>query len=282
MTGRFRLVALDIDGTIVDSKGKLSPRTKRAIAAARQGGALVCLATGRRHRATVDVARELELTAPLVLNNGALVCDVDAREVLFHRPLAARTARAAVRIAREHGTAPVVYRHAVQGPDVYYERLTADPWFVATLNRPDVVRRVDDLLEVIGPGPEKLVVFERLAVVDRIVADWRARLTGRYRTYKSPGMDGQAALELLHGACSKWVAVRRVARRFGIRRSEVLAIGDGQNDVEMIAEAGLGVAMGNALDEVKAVADLIAPPNDDDGAAEILERYVNSTIGAAV
>lgn len=272
--GRFRLIALDVDGTILDSDGVLRPRVKRMIDRAQRAGIAVTLATGRRYRATAALAMELDIRAPLVLNNGALVCDREAREILYHRPLATRTARAAVRISRARGTAPVVYRHALDGPDMYYEALTADPWFVSWLKKPGVCARVDDLGGVLSPGPEKMVVFERLAVLDGVEQDWRAQLPGSFRIYRSLDMDGQGALELLHGKCSKASGIRRVAAYLGIPRSQVLAIGDGENDIEMLAYAGLGVAMDNAPPAVKRAAEVVAASNDEDGVAQVLERYV--------
>ncbi len=270
----FRLVALDIDGTILDSRGAVGPRIKAAVRRAREAGVTVVLATGRRFRAAQPVAEELGIRGPLVLNNGALVIGDDGQEVLYHRPLQPGAAARTVRLLEEQGLAPVLYRHTTAGPDVFYRRPTEDPWFKRLQNRPDVLRQVNDLGDSCHPGPDKILVWEEQDRLHQLEAQLRGALGQSVRVYVSLDDHNHAMLEVVHGSCSKAGGVRRVAARMGVSRRQVVAVGDHLNDLDLIRYAGLGVAMGNAREEVKASARLVTGTNDEEGAADVLERYV--------
>lgn len=271
---RYRLVALDIDGTVSDREGKIRPRVKEAVAAAQARGVIVTLATGRRFRAALPIAQDLNIQAPLVLNNGALVADPQRAEVLHYRPLAVNTARLALALLRERGTAPIAYRHTWEGPDVFYERESKDPWFREIENRPGVARKLSNLLTAARPAPDKILVYEQSGVLSELTDHMQQVLPGRFRIYLQQYSDGHGVLELVHAACSKAAALRRMAQALGVPREEILAIGDNQNDLEMLRFAGKGVAMGNATAEIQAHADWVAPSLHEDGVAAALERFV--------
>lgn len=266
-----RLIALDIDGTLLDSAGQLRPRVRQAIAAAQAQGIVVTLATGRRYRGTVGIAADIGIEAPLVLNNGNLIYDVAAGSPLYHQPLAVRTTRLAISIMHDRGFAPVLYRHVETGPDVFYDRVSDDTWFWRW--EPGVAEQVPHLLQASTPAPDKILVHDRTERIGQLEAALAEALPGQWRAYKTGGAeDGYAILELFHGACSKAGGLRRLARHLGIGRREVLAIGDHFNDVEMLAWAGFGVAMANAPPDVQRHARLVTRSNDEDGVAEAIER----------
>lgn len=266
-----RLIALDIDGTLLDSDRQLRPRVREAIAAAQRQGIVVTLATGRRYRGTAGVAAEAGIAAPLVLNNGNLVYDEANGHALFHQPLALRTTRLAISIMHDRGFAPVLYRHAETGPDVFYDRVTDDTWFWQW--EPGTAEQVPNLLQAVAPAPDKLLVHDRRERIDELAQTLKQLLPGQWRSYVTDGAaPDYAVLELFHGACSKAAGLRRLARHLGIQRREVLAIGDHYNDVEMLAWAGHGVAMANAPPEVQRHARLLTRSNDEDGVAAAIER----------
>ena len=272
----YKLIALDIDGTILDRNGKLRETVKQALKKAMDAGIHVTLATGRRLRAALPLARELGIRLPLVLNNGALVVDPVSGETLLCRTLPATTAQMLIRFAEKHGCGPVLYRHVDEGPDVYYSQVDGDyATFLARI--PDQAVRVPDLAKACDFGPVKLVVAAKREIVQNLVEDVRLNLNRRYRVIMEDDESvfaGKTLLEFFHHSCSKGSGVRRVAQMIGVPRSAVVAIGDNLNDLEMIRYAGLGVAMGNGPDEVKSVARAVTATNDEDGVVVALERYV--------
>lgn len=267
----IRLIALDIDGTLLDSARQLRPRVRQAIAAAHERGIVVTLATGRRYRMTAAVAAEAGIRAPLVLNNGNLIYDPATGERLFHQPLAVRTARVAVCILRDRQFSPVLYRHEETGPDVFYEQPSDDTWFWQW--EPGTATQVSQLLQVCRPAPDKILVHDKRDRIAELQTELQQVLPGRWRAYTVGGATPEyGLLELFHGACSKAAALRRLARHLGIERRQVMAIGDDINDIEMLNWAGAGVAMANAPPEVKQHARWQTGSNDEDGVAEAIER----------
>lgn len=266
-----RLIALDIDGTLLDSDRQVRPRVRRAIEAAQQNGIVVTLATGRRYRGTVGIAEDVGIEAPLVLNNGNLIFDVAAGQDLYHQPLALRTTRLAISIMHDRGFSPVLYRHVETGPDVFYDRPSDDTRFWQW--EPGVAEQVPHLLQASAPAPDKILVHDERGRIQELEATLKEALPGHWRSYVTGGAtDEYAILELFHGACSKAGGLRRLTRLLGIERRHVLAIGDHVNDVEMLAWAGLGVAMANAPPDVQRHARLLTRSNDDEGVAEAIER----------
>lgn len=262
MPWRPRLVALDVDGTLVGYEF-VEPPTPRVLAAVdrvRAAGVHVVVATGRSLHSTVPVFEHLGLTEGFaVCSNGAVVVDV--------------AARAPIDIETFDASAPVAY-FAEQVPDAVLAieqlgvgfRVTGD-FPVGELDGQVTVVPHEELLE----GP-----------VTRLVVRWPNGDRERLRAYAEeaglPSVDyaiGYTAwLDIMPRGVSKAAGLDKVCFRLGVAAGDVLAAGDGHNDVEMLRWAGLGAAMGQAPDDVKAVADVVTGSVEDDGLADLLDGYV--------
>lgn len=271
----YRLVALDVDGTILDSQGEIPERVKRAVSQARQKGVAVVLATGRRYRAALPIAEALGLTWPIILHSGALLVE-PAGQPLWHRPLAQEVALEIITEIHQAGLAALFFRHTLDGPEVYYERPVPEPSYQKFLEaRPQEFRRVPDLGQACQGEVDKVMTLTpSLEEAENLAARF-SRLRGEpLRAIRTLSRGGFHYLEVFRADTSKWEALAFLAGRWRISPEEIIAIGDHINDLEMIEGAGLGVAMGNALPEVKARAKLVTASNDDAGVAEVLERYI--------
>jgi Cof subfamily protein (haloacid dehalogenase superfamily) len=268
------LIALDLDGTLIDEDFVLRPRILAAIAAARARGVAVSIVTGRMTTSARPYARELGLTDPIVAYQGALVralppASEDPRlgRILAHRPLAADAARDVIAWARSVGLEPHVNhieQFIVQADDPRAEDYSS--WLGARA----VV--VDDLRSWLRRPVSKVISVAAAAepVPESILADGRRRFAGRAEvTISHPRF-----LEFLAPGVSKLVGVRHLARRARVPLARVLAIGDQFNDLEMIAGVGHGAAMPSAPTAVRAAARYLAPPLADEGAAQLIERLV--------
>jgi Cof subfamily protein (haloacid dehalogenase superfamily) len=268
---RIRLVALDLDGTLIGDDLRLPPRTVATIRAVVARGVHVALVTGRMTSSALPYARELGLRAPLVGLQGALVREMPAPgsarlgRLLLHRPLPADVARDALAWCRAAGLAAhvnhlerMVIRAGDERADDYsswnFGRILLVPDLAAWIRAP--------VTKVISVGPPPLA--------DRALDRARADFAGR----ADPTVSHPMFLEFLAPGVNKGRAVRFLARRLGVDLRDTLAIGDQRNDVEMIAEAGIGVAMGGAPEAVRAVARRVAPPLVEEGAAQVLEELV--------
>ena len=261
----IRLVALDLDGTLVGPDLTVSARTRRAIAAAQAQGTVVTLATGRMFDVTLTFARDLGLTAPLICYQGGLIRPPDG-EPLYRATMAPALMRELLDWQAERGWHAVLY---------------ADDWaFIAGKRYPEefyyrlLGRRlvwVDALLPLLERHePVKFLIVAEPPEADAIESEMRARFGAVLEVVRSHAM----FVEGNPPGVSKGDALRRLAAHLGIPRSQVMAVGDQGNDRTMIEWAGIGVAMGNGSSAVRAVADWVAPPLEEDGAAVAIERFV--------
>ncbi len=275
----IRLVATDVDGTLCDSADRIRPAVRQAVGDCLSRGVTVLVATGRTAVTARTLVAELGYDVPLVLANGALVHDSITEAPWSCRLLPAETAREAVTAQREAGFEPLVYEDPRRGDDVYYERRhpTNQAFVDSNLERAD---QVPDLLAWLEHPVLLTATFGTQEQIRALTAELNARLAGRALAQPlwHPLYDSWS-LDVMPSGCTKWVAVSEYAQRHGIAPEQVLAIGDSLNDVPMIDGAGLGVAMGNSLAEVKHAADAVVADNDHDGFAEAMQRFVLASSG---
>lgn len=272
----IRLVALDIDGTLLRSDKSLAPRTRAAVDAARARGVRVVLVTGRRYPSARRVAEELGGEVPLILHNGALV--VDAGRVLRCRALPRDAARAAIAAGRAAGFDPVVHC-GVRGEGWLLVEAGVPPRGLVAyyLERArDEVRPVPDVLAALDSEDPIQVMFGGTpAEMEAALGALSPALAGRARIERTVyPATGVVLLDVIHPGVGKAEAVAFVRERWGISSGETLAIGDNWNDREMVAEAGLGFVMGNADPALLALGLEALPTNDEDGVARAIEDHV--------
>ena len=272
MTGwQPKLVALDIDGTLlkwVEGSGQtheeIAPAVHDAVHRAFSAGAYVVLASGRSAHGMTTIADLLELHGEekerlwVVASNGAVVFRYPPVEVVHEETFDARDAVAKV---LEHHPEALV---AVEERGVGYR--VNRPFPEGELSGEMVITEVDQI--VAGPV-SRVIIRDPNSTSDEFVA--LAKKLGLHGINYVVGWT--AWLDLAPVGVSKASGLQHVVDRLGVRPVDVLAIGDGRNDIEMLQWAGRGVAMGQAVDEVKAVADDVAPSVYDDGAAQEMDRW---------
>jgi hydroxymethylpyrimidine pyrophosphatase-like HAD family hydrolase len=288
----IRLIALDVDGTLVNPAGHIAPRTALAIRAARARGVEVIIATGRSFSEGIQaLSAELELAGdvPAIVRNGSAIQDVATGEVLIYRVLPAEAVRLALDAALAGGTMPMIAEGPRHGEYLYTLHEARDNAsaraVIAGWNRADTTRYVTAAELYAVPEPTWLGgcgsldatgrLYETLSAVQGAQAYWSA--TGLPEAVLAARRHFVAGIS--PAGVSKAVGLQIFAAERGISLEETMAVGDYFNDVEMLREVGWGVVMGHAPDGVKAVADAIVPDNGHDGAAIAIERYVLGLVG---
>jgi Cof subfamily protein (haloacid dehalogenase superfamily) len=276
MPQRIRLLALDIDGTLLRSDKTIAPRTRAAIDGARARGVRLVLVTGRRYPSARRVALELGGDVPLVLHNGALV--IEGGRVLRCCPLARDVARRTIEIGRACGLEPVLHCGASgEGLLLVSAGATRSSLVAYYLERSrDEVRVVPDLVAALDSEVAIQVMFGGTrADTDTLRALLAERLVGCARLERTVyPATGLVLLDVVDPGVGKAEALAFVQRRWAIGGDETLAIGDNWNDREMVAAAGLGFVMGNADPELLALGLPSLPTNDEDGVAWAVEQHV--------
>jgi hydroxymethylpyrimidine pyrophosphatase-like HAD family hydrolase len=273
---RVRLIALDIDGTLLRADRTISLRTRLAIDAARARGVRVALVTGRRHPSARRVAEDLGGDLPLVLHNGALV--VEDGTVRRCRALPRDAALCAIATGRAAGAEPVL--HCGQGGEGWLlVDAAARPGGLVGyyLSRaPEEVRMVPDLAAaVMAEEPIQVMFGGERAAMDPLLCRLAAGLgvSARIERTVYPAA-GVVLVDVLHPGVGKAEALSFLQERWGITASETLAIGDNWNDREMLERSGLGFVMGNADPDLLALGLPVLPTNDEDGVALAIEEHV--------
>jgi Cof subfamily protein (haloacid dehalogenase superfamily) len=272
---RYRLLAVDIDGTLVNTREELTPRTREALVRAGKAGIHVVLATGRRYSRVLHLVEPLGIEVPLVTASGALVKDPRDHRTLYRAEFEPSVLRQALAIVERCGYDPVVCADTyAEGFDFYQRRPEVQSPELAEYFRlnPGCGRLWPELVS--DPPPGVFTAFtmgtrDEMADLDGTLQE---RLPDKLSTHvlRSPRYIGFMC-EFSPAGVTKWSAIRRLAAEWGVGDEAICAVGDDVNDVPMIRAAGLGVAMGNAVPEVKQAADRIAPSQTDDGLAHVVD-----------
>lgn len=265
----YKAIVLDLDGTLTNSKKEITPRTKKALMKAQEQGVRVVLASGRPTHGIKPVAKELEIEKydGYVLSfNGGTITHWPTKEVIFDQKL-------------DPSFVPELYKAA---KDNDFEILTPQGESIASsniqdkyvqheafINKLSLIQYDDFLNQVQYPINKCLIVGDptRLAVLEKNLAK---QMEGRMNIYRSADF----FLECVPLGIDKAASLDRLFSKLGIKKEEVIACGDGHNDISMIQYAGLGVAMANADDEVKSQANFITLSNEEDGVATVVEQFI--------
>ena len=265
-TTRVRLVALDLDGTLVGDDLVLRPRVRSAIAAAQARGVAVTIVTGRMFAAARPFARELAVDGPIVCYQGAAIFDVASGAVLRQTTVKADVARDALQWAHDHGVHAQCYADDtlyVEEINRFSKRYTAlarvEPVVVPSLRDAFAERPTIKIVFVDDPGPSE----QHLVALRALLGD-RAYLTRSHVDF----------VEVVDPAVNKGEALAFIAQHHGVPLDATLAIGDAWNDVPLLDAAAIGIAMGSAPPELRAHADHVVADVAHDGVAEALETYV--------
>ncbi len=266
----FRLVAFDLDNTLIGPDLNLSLRVKTAVARALERGVIVTIATGRGPYPTDQFAAELGLTAPLVCFQGGIIYDHRNRRILHETRLDPEVVPIIVRLAEERG-----WNLQFESPDmIYLPRESDHPEELFELLKVARWKRVQNFLTDLPETPHKFILSvhdptER----DALAAELRASFDGSLAEI-TVVPSHPIFVEGLPRGMSKAVGLAWLAEYLGVKPNEVLAVGDNDNDAEMLRWAGLGVAMADGSSAALAAAHATVPPVSEDGGAVALERYV--------
>jgi Cof subfamily protein (haloacid dehalogenase superfamily) len=261
----IKLVAIDVDYTLIGGDLKISVETKQAIHNAIDAGCQVTLATGRMYRATVPFAEELGLNSPLITYDGAFVKNAKTRELYWHRPIPLEYAHQILEHLRSLGC----HINAYINDEIYVECMNDKiRRYMAHVNvGANVVGNLSDFLE---EPPTKLLVISTPEIVNEILPVLKQKFGDKSHIVRSM----PTFIEFTGKGVTKGAALATLAEDMGLLKDQVMAIGDSENDITMLSYAGIGVAVGNADDKVKEAADYITKGINGDGVQEAISRFV--------
>lgn len=263
----IKLVALDLDDTLLDPGLKISDDCARLIEEARQQGVRVTISTGRMYQSALPYAQQLNIDVPLITYQGAWVKNSLSGEVLYSKPVPVDLAREAMHFFKGAG----VHCHSYYDDQLVMESLSKEGKLYSRLAGVEV-QIVDDLIG--GLDTYDAMKIMAISYDEKKLLEIEQNLKSNYGDVLHITRSKPHFLEVMHPEADKSKALEVVAMHYNIDRQEVMAIGDSYNDMEMIQWAGLGVAMGNAFKPVKDAADFVTTSNEEEGVAEALRRFV--------
>jgi len=278
-----RLLVLDIDGTLLDPSDIVTPVVRAGIAEARSQGVEVALATGRRLHTTLPIVRELGISVPLVVYNGSLIWNTAEDRPMNELPFTPPMIEAVIQSSRAAGVAPVLLRGPRQGerlmmPEPISEQAMAD---ISRYIRGPRLKETDRVPWTGLPGQPDVLGIDLFGEEDTLRSITRELSeVGLSTFHDGSGLWADIWAANIHmPGVSKASGVALLAADLGCTLADVVAVGDGDNDLPMLEAAGFGVAMGNAPEHVRERADAVVRGHDEDGVAEAIERFVLGRAG---
>jgi len=280
------LLALDLDGTLLDPRGQISERNRTAIDDARGQGVHVALVTGRRFRDSRPVALELGLDVPLTSHNGALTKHAATLQTVCVLPLPVDAARKALRIGRRadadallsddhEGLGVLVYDH-IRGGNTAVHKYIAWARRIHGEEGAKAVQQVASLEDYLDHDPIHLSFSGACAEMDQLEETLKTELDATVKILSTKYLEQDFTLvDIVNPAASKGAGVAAAAAELGVAREDIMAIGDNYNDLEMLLFAGTGVVMANAPLSLREIAGLHpTASNRDDGVALAIEQFI--------
>ena len=264
---KYKLIAVDVDGTLLDSSEKITDRTRKAINCAIGRGLIFTISSGRPVQAVRPIIKELGLEGdmPIICYNGAMLLMGMSGEILYEKPLSAINSKKIFELGQDYGTTVMIWT----GNRLYANRLDdrAERYGMQSHAIPQLADNIDELLE---NGATKLLWYDETEMINKYLLSAREIFGEQININTSRPF----YLEFVDSGASKALALQKLGKHLGIARRQMIAVGDGLNDISMIEYAGLGVAMENSNPEVIEKADYVTLSNDNDGLAYVIEKYI--------
>ncbi len=271
MNQPIKLIVTDIDGTLLNSQHELSERTENALKAAIEKGVKVVLATGKTCISGMETVRRLNLDTPGIYLQGLAIYEADGT-LRWQQTLDPKVARTAINCGEDRGFTMVAY----SGAHILCRTRNRDMDALMEYHdgEPEAVGPLQNILDTI---PVNKVLAVKLAQPRAITAlRWQLSMQINGTGKLVQALDDM--VEILPPGASKGAALKLLLKDLKIPAENVMAIGDGENDLEMIQLAGIGVAVGNANQKLKEAADQVVASNDKDGVAEAVESFVLAAV----
>lgn len=265
----IKLIAIDMDGTLLNEKRQISVANQQAIHKALKAGVIVTIATGRMFSSVQHFAQELGMDVPLIVYNGALIEEALSRKRLYASPLPLESANKVFTFCRENNYYVQAYVNDELWvyEDCEFSRMYTD--FAGV----DFHVKGEELYHL-PEDPHKLLMLTAKG-------EWESAQR-RLQSYVGDAVLISNSLpdflEIVSPQTSKWNAIMFLARKYGFSREEIMCIGDSNNDYDMVANAGIGVAMGNANEVLKGVAKIITGTNSNDGVAMVINGILTQQL----
>lgn len=269
----YKMIVLDIDGTLTNDEKKITPKTLDALKKAQESGIILVLASGRPVAGLGKLCQELEMEKHhgiLLAYNGGKLLDAQSGRILYEKAIPLERAKAVLRHLEQFPVSPMVMKEKclyVPNKDGY----KAD--YESSINDLDIIE-VGTLSEFLDFAPVKILT----AAPNEVLSEHMEAMINPFTEEFSFAMSAPFYLECNMKGINKAASLDKACQELGIDASEIIAFGDAQNDISMVEYAGLGVAMGNACEELKAVANEITASNNEDGIAITLEKHLNIVV----
>lgn len=277
---KYKMLVTDMDFTLLNKEKKVSVRNREAVKAAIEKGVHMVVATGRIYTSARIYARLLGVRTPIIASNGAIIREAafnnpeDTENTIYKDTLNAETIKKMIELSHKYG----FFCHFFTEDTIYAEKLVNVSLRYTEWNK--YLGEEDKVKIVIADDIEKALVQDNVKILKGIVVDndsekiqsFRNEIEGTGIVSATQSMNNN--LEMMNKGVTKGSAVKILAQMYGIDRKEIIAIGDNENDMSMIEYAGLGIAMGNAEESLKNVADYITGDYQEDGVAEAIERFI--------
>lgn len=266
----IKLIAMDIDGTILNKQHQINPEVKTAIQKAREKGVTIALSTGRPMLGTAEQIRELALDSDndyVISYNGSLIENIRSGQIIAEYSLAYEDYLEVEMFARKTGA----HLHVIDRDTICTANRNIGKYTILEaylLQMPLKYRTPEEMtpdMKLI-----KFMLVDDPPVIKKVVRELPASFRERFHAVQSTDF----YFEIQHKQASKGQALKTLADYLAVPQAETMAIGDNENDISMIEYAGLGVAMGNSTERVKEIADAVVASNEENGVAEAIERYV--------
>jgi Cof subfamily protein (haloacid dehalogenase superfamily) len=275
----YKLVAIDLDGTLLDSEKHISKENIEAVGEALDNDCKVVICSGRVYNAAAYYAQVVNTPHPVISCNGAVITDQSTGEVIYDKPLEPEVSERIIDICHRQK----VYFHAYVNNDMYTEALKYDALQYMKFNE-RIAKRYNIKIHLVENFGADLRKAQMLVSKFVVISDDRAKLASLRKEVEAVGNIEIASsadnnFEVYRLGVNKGEALRFLSGKLGIDRESIAAIGDNENDYSMINYAGLGIAMGNALECIKRVSRHVTLDNDENGVAYALKRFILQTYG---
>lgn len=268
----YKLLGLDLDGTLLNEKNEISKENKENIKLLNEKGVKVILISGREPRSVKFYSEELGINEPLVGFNGGIITDNTGEKVFYEECLEEKWARESIGFGEENNMCSFIFI----GNKIYLSDKKDSRFEILAKYTESNTEEVGNISRYLEENKLWESINKILLVDDnQNLIKYKDGLENKIKDNVSMQFSMPFFLEIFNSNISKGNALNKLGEMFNIKKEEMVAIGDGENDISMIEYSGLGVAMGNALDNVKDKADYITLSNEQDGISHVVKKFWN-------